>query len=213
MAYLRPFWVKEPRQSGTISDENRHLYRVARVKNVLVRTSLVLTASVSIVLLRWLRASEHTWCTSTVACVIRGRQGTSGMHPRVFHYLICISMVKRIQLLAPRSSRTAVIQSLLRRRSVRGKEPPRRCASSVRLSAGHFYRSVWVTGGGPGALDQGTGNLRFSLVSTLLFWVIISQVGTENPTDLIDRHVLSSMISPTQSPKAGKKNVNIDTCY
>ena len=37
-----------------------------------------------------------------------GRQGTSGMHPRGFHYLIFILMVKRILLLALISSRTAV---------------------------------------------------------------------------------------------------------
>ena len=37
-----------------------------------------------------------------------GRQGTSGMHSRGFHYLIFILMVKRIPLLALISSRTAV---------------------------------------------------------------------------------------------------------
>ena len=29
-----------------------------------------------------------------------GRQGTSGMHPRVFHGLICTLMVKRVLLLS-----------------------------------------------------------------------------------------------------------------
>ena len=42
---------------------------------------------------------------STEVC---GRQGTSGIHPRVFHHLICTLMVKRILLLALRSLRTAV---------------------------------------------------------------------------------------------------------
>ena len=51
--------------------------------------------------------------------------------------------------------------------------------------------SVWATGGGSVTLDRrgGTGNTYcISLVSTLLSWVIISQVGIENPEVLIGCH-------------------------
>ena len=54
---------------------------------------------------------SHLECkTDTSACAeICGHQGTSGINPRVSHYLIFILMVKRIQLLALISSRTAVL--------------------------------------------------------------------------------------------------------
>ena len=51
-------------------------------------------------------------------------------------------------------------------------------------------RSVWVTRGRSVTLGRGTGNLRYSLVSTLLFGVIISQVGIENSTVLINLQIL-----------------------
>ena len=85
---------------------------------------------------------------------------------------------------------------VVRRGSVRGKGPPRGCGQSVGgsavtgggsvlkglpeaagFSALVVDRSVWVTSGGSVTLDRGTGYLQFSLVSTLLFWVTISQVG------------------------------------
>ena len=92
-------------------------------------------------------------------------------------------MVKRILLLALVSSRTAARQSVLRRRSVQRKDHSAAAGRSVSRS---FNRSVWVTGEGSVTLGREAGNIHFYLVSTLLFWVIISQVGIENPTDLID---------------------------
>ena len=71
-----------------------------------------------------------------------------------------------------------MVGQVLRRRLVRGKGPPRGCGSSVSLG---FDLVGYVTAG------RGlTGITHFSLVSTLLFWVIISQVGIENPTGPAD---------------------------
>ena len=73
-----------------------------------------------------------------------------------------------------------MVGQVLRRRLVRGKGPPRGCGSSVSLG---FDRVGYVTAGRG---LTGINSTHFSLVSTLLFWVIISQVGIENPTGPAD---------------------------
>ena len=61
--------------------------------------------------------------------------------------------------------------------------------AASRSVSGSSNRAVWVTGGESVTLDRGAGNLQFSLVPTLLFLVIISQVGIENPIDLINLQI------------------------
>ena len=67
-----------------------------------------------------------------------GRQGTSGMHHRGFHYLIFILMVTRILLIALISSRTAAAVGVRSGSYVvgqsGGKGPPRGCGAALSLS-------------------------------------------------------------------------------
>ena len=101
-------------------------------------------------------------------------------------------MVKRILLtcshIIAHSSRFICRYSVwvLRRRSVWGKRAtPRQQPLSLSVDL-----SVWVTGGGSVTLDRRGGQeIQFSLVSTLLSWVIISQVGIENPKVLINLQI------------------------
>ena len=112
------------------------------------------------------------------------------MHPRGFHYLILILMVKRVLLLALISSRTAAVGQIVGIRSGSyvvgrsGEEGPPH-GSSLSLSVD---LSVWVTGGGSVTLDRRGGQvIHIYLVLTLLSWVIISHVGIENPKVLTGR--------------------------
>ena len=81
-----------------------------------------------------------------------GRQGTSGMYCRVFQYLIYVSVVKWILLLALKPSRTAIdfLVWVIGRTSGRGKGPPRGRGQSLSVD-----RSVWVTGSRSVTLDRG----------------------------------------------------------
>ena len=100
---------------------------------------------------------------SIVAC---GRQGTSGMHPRGFHYLIFILMIKRILLLALMSSRAAVGFAGIRSGSyVVGRSGER--GHPAAAGQQHFvslFLSPWIHRSGSQAVDMlpwiggGTGN-------------------------------------------------------
>ena len=116
------------------------------------------------------------------------------MHPRGFHYLIFILMVKRILLLALISSGSnSRFLSVLcrysvwvsRRGSVRRKGPPR---AGLRVCVS---LSPWAHRSGSQAVDLlpwiERGIMLILWVSTLQSWVIISQVGIKNPKVLIDR--------------------------
>ena len=121
-----------------------------------------------------------------------GRQGTSGMHPRGFHYFIFILMVKRILLLALISLRTAAASRFfvgIRSGShVVGRSGEKSHLVGVSLSVNP---SVSVTGGGSVTLDRRGKQVKLIIwVSTLLSWVIISQVGIENPKVLVDGNML-----------------------
>ena len=93
------------------------------------------------------------------------------MHPRGFHYLIFIVMVKRILLLALVSSRTAAVGirfgSYVVGRSAE-KGPPRGCGAVPLSLSPPVDPSVWVTGGESVTLDRrvGTGNTYFSGVNS-----------------------------------------------
>ena len=123
---------------------------------------------------------ESLLALSAAGC---GRQGTSGMHPQGFHYLIFILMVKRILLLALISSRTAVgfvgIRSgsyVVGRSGERGHPAPAGqqhfVSLSLRGSIGLGHRR-WVCYPG----SEGEQVILILWASTVQSWVIISQVG------------------------------------
>ena len=94
------------------------------------------------------------------------------MHPRVFHYLICILMVKRTLLLALRSSRTAIRQSAGGGSVVKGLPAAAGCRVVGRLvfclwsSASFGFDRVGSVNPGRGL----TSNTRF-------FWCQLSRLG------------------------------------
>ena len=104
-----------------------------------------------------------------------GRQGTSGMHPRGFHYLIFILMVKRILLLALISSRTAVGFVGIRSGSYvvgRSGERGHPAAAGQRASFVCVSLSPWIHRNGSQAVDllpwigEGTGNTNYLRVNS-----------------------------------------------